>query len=235
MSVEDVQRQIHAAAEDRAQVAMRSELARFAAQLLSDVGEELHVIGHIIGSDRVRGVSVGSHGSDEIVAVSLLCRIAGQLTSAMTDLFADGRRYAAAALLRQLVEVEYLAWAFATRDRDAERWLRSTPEERYQFFKPAKLRSASGGRFRSKDYTYHCELGGHPVPQSFSLFGENAAQTQLLMFDLVAHTGRIWDSILDWAGGQPLAQPVLRRKEEAFRRFGQWKEVDAMVKVPPPV
>jgi len=66
--------------------------------------------------------------------VSVLLRIAGQLISSIAALFADGRQYAAAALLRQMVEIEYLAWAFETRDRDGERWLRSDQKQRQEFF-----------------------------------------------------------------------------------------------------
>jgi hypothetical protein len=125
------------------------------------------------------------------VAVSMLLRIGSELVSACTDLFADGRHYAAAALLRQLVEIEYLAWAFETRDQDGERWLRSTRTERQSFFTPAKLRDASGGRFRGKDYGYHCELGGHPVPEATLLLKENEVVAQVLLSDLLGHTGRI--------------------------------------------
>jgi hypothetical protein len=157
----------------------------------TQVGEELHAVGHIFGSDRVSGTSPYGHGNDEIVAVSLLFRIGGQLTSAGADLFADGRHYAAAALLRQMVEIEYLAWAFDSRDKDAERWLRGTADERRNFFTPAKLRQAANGKFRGKDYGYHCELGGHPVPNSFVLLHRDEVTCQLLLSDMLGHTGRI--------------------------------------------
>lgn len=70
-------------------MAARFELARTTAETFSSAGAELHTIGHVLGSDRVRGLSPGGHGNDEIVAVSLLLRIAGQLVSASTDLFQD--------------------------------------------------------------------------------------------------------------------------------------------------
>src|SRR5438093_7178743 len=107
------------AATDRAQVAARSELAKFTAATFATVGDELHSIGHIFGGDRVSGASPFAHGSDEVVAVSLLLRLAGELSSAVVDLFSDGRHYAAAALLRQIVEIEYLAWAFEAHEKDA--------------------------------------------------------------------------------------------------------------------
>ncbi len=150
--IEPTREAMTAAANDREVIACRYELARFSAKELEAAGTELHVVGHLIGTDRVQGSSPFGHGNDETVAVSVLLRIAGQLISASADLFADGRQYAAAALLRQMVEIEYLAWAFDVRDGDGERWLRSDQHERQEFFKPAKRRAAAQGKFRGKDY-----------------------------------------------------------------------------------
>ena len=86
-------------ATDPAQVAIRFQLARVTAEMFSSAGTELLAIGQIFGSDRAKGPSPSGNGSDEIVAVSLLLRVAGQLVSASADLFSDGRHYAAAALL----------------------------------------------------------------------------------------------------------------------------------------
>ena len=97
---------------DEQLIAMRHELAEFAGKTFAQVGDEMLAVGSIFGGDRVAGKSPFGHGSDEIVAISMLLRIGSQLTTASADLFRDGRQYAAAALLRQLVEIEYLAWAF---------------------------------------------------------------------------------------------------------------------------
>ncbi len=222
------------AAADPMQVGIRFQLARTTAETFSSVGAELHVAGHIVGTDRVRGRSPFGHGSDEIVAVSLLLRIAGQVVSASTDLFDDGRHYAAAALLRQLVEIEYLAWAFGTRDSDAERWLRSTAEERREFFAPAKLRDAAQGRFRGKDYGYHCELGGHPVPRATILLSGDESISQLLLSDMLGHTGRIWDHLLDWSTNEPWAEPIHKRKESVQLAYTAWQKADRLVELPVP-
>ncbi|MFZ0500990.1 MAG: hypothetical protein WAM52_17790 [Steroidobacteraceae bacterium] len=222
------------AAADPVQVAIRYQLARTTADTFSTAGAELHVVGHILGADRVRGRDPGVNGRDEIVAVSLLLRIAGQLVSASADLFDDGRHYAAAALLRQLVEVEYLAWAFDTRDSDAERWLRSTVEERREFFAPAKLRDAAKGRFRGKDYGHHCELGGHPVPRAAILLGGDESISQLLLSDMLGHTGRIWDHLLDWSANEPWADPIHKRKEFMYSAYMTWKKTDRLVELPIP-
>jgi hypothetical protein len=177
------------AAADEAVRELRHQLARFTSQTFAAAGKLLHVGGHIIGFDRVTGRSPFGHGSDETVAVSLLLRISADLISAASDLFFDGHHYAAAALLRQIVEIEYLAWTFETKDQEGERWLRSTRVERQTFFTPAKLRSAAGNRFRGVDYGYHCELGGHPVPGAQLLLNENIVVAQLLLSDLLGHSG----------------------------------------------
>jgi hypothetical protein len=222
------------AAVDSEQIEARYHLARETAQVFTVVGKELHMVGHLTGSDRVKGISQTGHGNDEVVAVSLLLRVAGQLVSASTDLFSDGRHYAAAALLRQLVEVEYLAWAFDARDKDAERWLRSTAEERREFFTPAKLRRAAQGKFRGKDYGHHCEMGGHPVPQAANLLSTDTMMAQILLSDLLGHTGRIWDHLLDWSANQPWAFPIHRRKEDMFLAYRAWKQIDRLIDLPPP-
>lgn len=232
--VEQITAAIRDASDDPSVANLRTDLAEFTADIFGTVGEELQAVGHIFGTDRKNGLSPGNHGSDEIVAVGLLLRIAGQLISASNDLFTDGRHYAAAALLRQLVEIEYLAWAFATRDRDAERWLRSTAHERRSFFTPAKLRQAADGKFRGQDYGYHCELGGHPVPGAIALLRDDQAVTQLLLSDLLGHAGRIWDHLLDWSQDNVWASPLSKRKEQMHVRYNEWKSADALTNVPPP-
>lgn len=233
-ALEDAKNLAREAAADTNLVQHRHELAHFTAQTFESVGKLLHVGGHLIGSDRVESQSPFGHGSDETVAISLLLRIASELVSASADLFADGRHYAAAALLRQLVEIEYLAWAFDTRDRDGERWLRSSKSERQSFFTPAKLRKASGGKFRGKDYGYHCELGGHPVPGSSVLLSDDKTTSQLLLSDLLGHTGNIWDHVASWAKGNGYAELVYKQNQEMAAMYLQWKKSDPLVGLPPP-
>jgi hypothetical protein len=213
---------------------IRHALATWSAETIEVAAKELEVAGHIIGGDRVLGTSPFGHGSDEVVAVSLLLRIAAELCSASADLFESGRGYAASALVRQIVEVEYLAWAFDVRDQDAERWLRSSREEREAFFRPAKLRQAAEGEFRSKDYGYHCELGGHPVPGAYALLQGDVATGQLMLSDLLGHVGRIWDHAVSWARRNELGGPLLARSAAMSARFAEWKLADALVELPPP-
>ena len=232
--IEPTREAMAAAANDKNVSACRHELARFSSNQLQEAGNELHLIGHFIGPDRAQGNSPFGHGNDETVAVSVLLRVAGQLVSASADLFGDGRHYAAAALLRQMVEIEYLAWAFETRDGDAERWLRSDQQERQKFFTPAKLRAAAQGTFRGKDYGYHCELGGHPVPQAGILLGGDSAIGQLLLSDMLGHVGRIWNHLSGWARQNENGGPILRRTRAMSIRFQEWNAKDRLVDLPPP-
>lgn len=231
----DSQRQaIREAALNETIIKTRHSLATFASKVFHDVGGELHVVGHLIGSDRTNGTSPFGHGDDATVAVSMLLRIGGELVSASSDLIADGRAYAGSALIRQLVEIEYLAWAFETKSEEAVRWLRSTRRERMTFFTPAKLRNAADGRFRGVDYGYHCELGGHPVPQSWRLLEDDGGLGQLMLSDCLGHTGRIWDHVVRWAQGNPLGQGVSSRTAEMLARFVDWKRIDPLTALPPP-
>jgi hypothetical protein len=225
---------INLAGNDKNLRKQRGQLARFASEIFLSAGTELHILGHLIGPDRTDHVSPSGHGSDETVAVSVLLRIASQLISSSADLFEDGRKYAAAALLRQMVEIEYLAWAMETRDRDGERWLRSSREQRESFFTPAKLRQAAQGKFRGKDYAYHCELGGHPVPGAGVLLGDDSVVSQLLLADLLGHAGRIWDHLIGWSRKTSNGRPILSRGLEMSERFAEWKSNDPLAALPPP-
>lgn len=223
-----------AAANDASLVELRRQLSSFTATTFAVTGDMFHIGGHVFGSDRVNGRSPFGHGSDETVAVSLLLRIGGELIAAARDLFGDGRYYAAAALLRQLVEIEYLAWAFDTNHQEGERWLRSTAAERQSFFRPAKLRKAAGNRFRGKDYGYHCEFGGHPVPGATLLLTGETPVAQLLLSDLLGHAGRIWDHVVSWARSNGYTAHLQDLNEQMAKRYAEWKAADPLATLPPP-
>ncbi len=231
----DAQREaIRVAAVDPLAVAARIDFARYTADMFKDVGTKLHVSGHIVGTDRRNGLSPFGHGDDSAVAVSMLLRIGSQLVSGCADLISDGRHYAGAALVRQLVEVEYLAWAFETKNAEAARWLRSTKEERLSFFAPAKLRKASGGRFRGVDYSYHCELGGHPVPGSWRLLNDDTATAQLMLSDCLSHSTRVWGHVFEWAKAYLLGEIVQDEHQAIGKRFAQWQRLDGLTVLPAP-
>lgn len=77
-------------------------------------------------------------------------------------LLRNGNDYGASALVRQLIECEYLLRAFRLNFADAARWHDANDSERWDF-KPSKLREVGG--FDRKEYADHCEAGGHPHPR----------------------------------------------------------------------
>ncbi len=66
------------------------------------------------------------------------------------------------------------------------------------------------------------------------LLQEDAVVAQLLLSDLLSHTGRIWDHVASWAKGNSYGQELHAFNEEMARRYAEWKAADLLVKLPPP-
>lgn len=207
----------------------RLKLAGIAAAELQAAGILLRTSGAVVGDGRTTGGSKRSNGDDAEVGVGVLAQIAGELLRAAAPLLCGDNPYAGAALLRQIVEVEYLTWAFANEKRDAAEWLNSTHRERMQFFTPRDLRDSSEGRFLSSDYQHHCEQGGHPVPRAIPLLGKSdTSVAQMLMLDLLLHTWRSTDNLVQW-GLRCQAHPVFMAKLRAGQQqFAAWAQEDAL-------
>lgn len=183
---------------------------------------------HAAGEMMLLAVDPQDPAHKQINAFSTLLRMGAELTRASTKLLASGQHYAGAALIRQIVEIEYLTWTFKENCRDSEKWLESTYEERMKDFSPAQLRKTSQGRFLFKDYHEHCERGGHPVPNGAPLLGgANKAGAQMLLVDLLTHGWRTWDNVQKWAADLPIVQPII--KAVNLRLYGplmKWADVD---------
>lgn len=158
------------------------------------VGERLWVGGYIIGRDRAAGASPFNFGDDAVVGLATVIQTGAQLCLGTITLLEARNVYAAAALVRQIVEIEYLVWAFAQDPGEARNWLRSGPEERRSMWQPRHLRSRSKGRFSARDYSLHCEFGGHPSPDARCLLPHHRASDLMLWWmDLAIHTSAIWE------------------------------------------
>jgi hypothetical protein len=189
---------IVAAGQDEAAASSRRDLCECMAIALEEAGKCLWLCGAVIGSDRVEGVSPFGFGSDATVGLGTVVQIAGELSAGVIALLGQGNRYSAAALLRQMVEVEYLAWAFAEDEEEAMKWLRSTRDERMQFWQPRHIRKRAGNRFRGTDYAGHCEVGGHPTPDGNRLLptGSQKEPDFFSWNELIFHGLSIWDYTL---------------------------------------
>ena len=206
----------------------RAKAAAKAALELRKAGQMAHVEGHIVGDGRTAGTSARGNGDDALVGIGVLAQIAADLLDAAGGLLSGTNHYAGAALLRQIVEVEYLTWAFANQKRDAADWLNSTREDRRRMFAPAGLRSESDGHFLSADYGHHCEQGGHPVPRAIPLLGNSdPVHSQLLLVDLLLHGWRTTDNIAGWTKDRDTG-PLLTELRAVQEGFAEWGRADPL-------
>jgi hypothetical protein len=166
--------------------------------------------------------------SKDLFAVAIILRMSGELVVSATKLFSSGSHYAGAALLRQLVEIEYLTWNFKEKTRSPASWLDSTHEQRMKDFSPSALRKTSKGRFLFKDYQDHCEQGGHPVLRGAHLLGSgNRDGIQVLIVDMLTHTWRTWDQIAEFAKNYPKIDPiVIAASSKIYSSLKKWGNVD---------
>lgn len=174
------------------------EVVRVIAACLIRAGRVLYTCGALLGGDRVAGRSRWGYGDDRVVGVAVASEVAADLANGAAELLRVGHRYAAMALLRQIVEVEYLLWIFAHDEEQARRWLNADEEELWKFFRPAELRTRSAGQFRVEEYKSHCAVGGHPSPKSRSLLSDHsiAVPVEWLWSDLAMHLSRLWPSLM---------------------------------------
>ncbi|MHA6913912.1 hypothetical protein ACQUJO_12320 [Ralstonia pseudosolanacearum] len=116
------------------------------------------------------------------------------------------RWYPGSALVRQVVEIEYILYLFSRDPDEADRWLSLPPAEAKNYFMPAKMRERSGGKFNADEYSAHCQLGGHPRKNGVALLsdwmivagGENDEESVpiAIWMDLCEHTIRSWRQLI---------------------------------------
>jgi hypothetical protein len=195
---------------------------------LARLGQLLWLDGYIIGPDRLSGAS-SRFGSEGMVGLAAVAQIGGQLATGAVQLLKAANNYGALALIRQLVEVEYLAAAFAAEHEIAKDWLRADREQRRSFWTPARLRERAEGRFLNTDYWDHCERGGHPTPRGMDLLpGHHGVAPAFLWVDLAGHLSGIWRDTVQAAtriGGEIPSSWDIARVEAAIEA---WHEADGL-------
>lgn len=217
---------------DATSATARIALCRGLATAFERAGMVLWMGGSLVGTDRKEGKSPFRFASDATVGLATLAQIAGELCRGSVQLLDDDNRYAAAALMRQLVEVEYLAWAFAEDDAEAAEWLRASKSDRLAIWQPRHLRDRSRGRFRAADYGFHCELGGHPTPNGRQLLPDHTFRlpVEWLWLELAIHGSSAWEYLLQGVDRAGYAHPVRGMPEthEASVLAASWREGDRL-------
>lgn len=156
-------------------------------------------------------------------ALAIVTQMSGDLAAGAVVMYSQENWYAGAALVRQLVEAEYLLFLFAENVQEATQWRQSTSEERKDFFTPAKMRKRSNGRFRTSEYAAHCERGGHPTPLGHMFLAEHAtpfASNVWLWSDLAQHLERLRLSYE--AASRKIGVAEVRAVAESLSEFNVW-------------
>jgi len=198
--------------------ALRKETALHTAEALRAVGQAMASRTDLPGDD-----------GEAVRAMGALLQMAGELGLAASRMLSGDEHYAGAALLRQIVEIEYLTWTFKEGHKSVTAWLTSTHEERRKVFSPKQLRTNAKGRFLFRDYQEHCEQGGHPVPRGIPLLGgQEVGHAQVMLVDLLVHSWRTWDQVRIWlrklAKTQQIGFP--RAGVEIGQRLNEWGRRD---------
>lgn len=219
------------ASEVKRLVEIAERIARALGPAFRIAGKKLWVCGYIIGEDRVENKSPFSFGSDATVGLATVIQTAGELCAGAVLLLEQDNVYGAMALVRQLVETEYLAWAFAEDEEEASTWMRSTTEERLKQWQPRHLRERAGDRFRARDYSMHCELGGHPTPQGARLLPDHMSLSNILWwYEVAMHGTSAWNYAA--IAAKRLGYEEVFRDAEESRRLEhathEWRAADRL-------
>jgi hypothetical protein len=186
------------------------------------VASQISEVGRWIGFDALLGAGDVKdtlppelHAPDQarsrsFIAVGLVAQISAELVSGAQLLLRNENEYGASALVRQLIECEYLLRAFRLNFSEAARWLDANDGERWDF-KPSKLREIGG--FNRKEYANHCEAGGHPHPNGSRLLrlarmvdeleravsgdSREVDTTRALWLDFAFHCDRTWRALTE--------------------------------------
>jgi len=210
------------------------EVARvedLAAQLAL-AGDVLHTVGYVTRLEAA---------SDARVAVQMT----GELARGVVTPLSTGNWYAGLALVRQLLEVQYLLAAFAREPSSIGGWRRSTKADRTGGgrFAPATLRQA--GMFRDDDYWNHCERGGHPTPLGVFLVrfegsdeSDDAIGRGLGWRDAANHLLQVTNEVVDVSAALDLGELIGPDLDSAVWSVAEWlaRDADTLSRVtrPPP-
>jgi hypothetical protein len=169
-----------------------------AQSLVADIVEELEELAARVSA---YGLAEGARK-----ALGSVAQMGAELAAGACLLFNANRWYSGAALVRQLIEVEYLLYLFATDVNEADQWLKASEEQVRAMFSPGNMRKRTNNRFDANEYSLHCKYGGHPrfagsvflreqqlLVQSDSIDSRNPFDPAVLWVDLAQHVERMWN------------------------------------------
>lgn len=197
-------------------------------ELVKSLGLGLVVFGAEVRSLAVDG-SLAREQVHRLLPAGLIGAIGGELAASVTYL-AEGRwAYASAALVRQLVEIEYLAWAVTNDPDDAWEWFTSDKKTRLSRWQPGKIRQRSEGRFPNKDYHDHCEIGGHPVPEpAMNVLDNRGRWVEVTLYETALHGVATFHYLLRALEDTDSIPEVERHHKLVDRAHEVWRRTETM-------
>jgi len=197
-------------------------------ELVTSLGLGLVVFGAEARSLTIDG-NLTSGQVRRLLPAGLVGAIGGELVASVTYLAAGRWAYASAALVRQLVEIEYLAWAVTNDPDDAWEWFKSDKRTRLQRWQPGKIRQRSEGRFPNKDYHDHCEIGGHPVPEpAISVLDHRDKWVEVVLYETALHGTAIWHYLLRALEGLAPIPEVERHHRLVDGAYEVWRREETL-------
>jgi hypothetical protein len=198
-----------------------------------------------VSSDRVTDVPRDRTRGNAFIAVGVVAEIGSDLMMSALQLLEGGRLYSGSALIRQLIECEYLLRVFRMNFEEGSRWLTATDEERWDF-SPGKLRKIIG--FDRQEYANHCDAGGHPNPKGghlLELQGQierlnrhvesddpRPEYVRLIWLDFAFHCDRTWRALHDVLTQEHARYERVRSEtiDFASKAFAEWSSADPLAK-----
>ena len=212
----------HLANADADAVALRQSTCDVLAQALATTGAVLWAFGMAEQPRR---------------SIAVAIQMAGETARGAVTLLRDNNRYGAAALVRQLVECEYLLYLFAIDQGEPLKWASMDLEAVRKEYLPARMRERAGDRFRSSEYSIHCQIGGHPRYAAAYVLPEHIQRPpfsdQLSLatgwVDLGQHLVQIWRWVERILVTYELQEVGLAASslERATRAVASWMAADA--------
>jgi len=190
-------------ADDRAQ-ALRERVAQKIPQLLADNGQRLS-IHHWLEAD------------DAGIGFATATEMAAELAEGARRLFDAALWYPGAALVRQLIECNYLLTLMADDRKEAEAWKTSSHEDIVKRFMPRHMRERAKHGFRLSEYQTHSDVGGHPNPAGRVLLRRHdewrPISPRSFWLDLAQHLAETWAS---FESALPLYDPRMNPAHQLY-------------------
>ena len=171
--------------------------------------------------------------NSRVLVAGLVAAIACELEGGVLLLCENRCAYPAAALARQLVEVEYVAWASSRAPEEAHEWLTSTREQRFARWQPSQIRRRSNGLFPNTDYPDHCEQGGHATPNGAREILDNRdLWTEVCLYEAALHGANTWHYLWEAFAAVGVIEEIEFAHLVVDQAIARWRRFDPFIQAP---